>query len=131
MTQREKTDKRPSAQWSHSIHHKRASTRDEAKGDVYDPRVEGDDRIKAIVEQSIAFLAELSMMYLDADGVREEVVGLVHDFLCGATCLIEEANKVYGEAVLPYENEVRKAYDEYGRLRDGRVPESSGCPKNG
>jgi hypothetical protein len=33
---REKTDMRPSAQWSHSIHHKRASTRDEAKGDVYD-----------------------------------------------------------------------------------------------
>ena len=98
---------------------------------MHDPRVEGDDRIKAIVEQSIAFLAELSMMYLDADGVREEVVGLVHDFLCGATCLIEEANKVYGEAVLPYENEVRKAYDEYGRLHDGRVPESSGCPKNG
>lgn len=98
---------------------------------MHDPRVEGDDRIKAIVEQSIAFLAELSMMYLDADGVREEVVGLVHDFLCGATCLIEKANKVYGEAVLPYENEVRKAYDEYGRLRDGRVPESSGCPKNG
>ena len=35
-TIREKTDMRPSAQWSYSEHHKRDSTRDEAVGDVYD-----------------------------------------------------------------------------------------------
>ena len=63
---------------------------------MHDPRVEGDDRIKAIVEQSIDYLVELSMMCGSADGVREEVDNMILNFLCGAECLIEEAGKVYG-----------------------------------
>ena len=96
-----------------------------------DPRVEGDDRIKAIVKRSIDYMAELGMMCGPADGVREDVVALVHDFLGGAICIIEEANEVYGTDGLPCAEEVRKVYGEYDELRRKLADKRRGCAKNG
>ncbi|MFA6926895.1 MAG: hypothetical protein WC145_09190 [Aliarcobacter sp.] len=94
---------------------------------MHDPRVEGDDRIKAIVEQSIDYLVELSMMCGSADGVREEVDNMILNFLCGAECLIEEAGKVYGPGVLPCADEVHTAYETYSQLCCAVVEERKEC----
>ncbi len=98
---------------------------------MHDPRVEGDDRIKAIVEQSEEYLFELSMMCGGVDGVREEVNNMILNFLCGAECLIEEASKVYGPGVLPCAEEVYKAAETYRQLCYKNVKECSECGDGG